>query len=274
MSYDPPPPPPPSGGAPPPPPPGDLPPPPPPGGGYGGGYGGPPGGGYGGPPSPGPYGAPQPVGWDLGQAYSFGWNGFTKNVGPLIGAAAIFLVVSGVIAGIGTGVRLSLGSGFVPYLAGTGVQVALSLGIQAVLNGLLIQAALPVADGARFEFSRFTDFARVGPILVAGVLVGLVTLVGTLVCILPGIVAGFLLMYTPYFLVDQKMEPVAAMKASVELCRQNLGNTLVWWLLSTLTLLAGACLCGVGVLATLPITLLGTVYTYRTLQGRAVVMPS
>ena len=45
------------------------------------------------PPSgayPPPYGPPQPTGPDIGQAFSYGWNAFTRNAGPFVIAALIY----------------------------------------------------------------------------------------------------------------------------------------------------------------------------------------
>ena len=89
--------------------------------------------------------------------------------------------------------------------------------------------------------------------------------------LLPGIVAGFLLSYTMYFVVDRDLEPMAAVKASFELTRNNLGNTLVWYIVGGIVAFAGFIACGVGALVSLPVVLLGTAYTYRTLTGGTVV---
>lgn len=262
----PPPPPPPSyGGATPPPPSyGDAAPPPPP-----------PGGGFPPPPAPGAYGAPAPgSGWDLGTAFSFGWNGFTKNAGTVIGAMVLGFILTAVLGGIGFGLSRAFSGSLVGSLLGNGLQFGLSSVATAILGGQFARAALPVADGQKFEFSRFTDFSGIGNIAVVGLLVGLITAVGTVLCILPGIAAGFLLSYAVYFVVDQNMAPVDALKASFEFCRANLGSTLVWWILSSIVAFLGLCLCGVGYLVTAPIALFGTVYTFRVLQGRPVAMPS
>ena len=300
-TFDPPPPPPPppgsgsDGGTPPPPPPppppygggpgGSAPPPPPPpppGGEYGApadgaGY-----GGYGGygtpPPAPGGYGmpgAPMPnPGWSLGDAFSFGFKAFGANAGPAIGAAALGLVLTFVLGGLGYVVQSALGRGLVASFAGNGIQIAVSTLVTAVLAGQFARAALPVADGGRFEFSRFADLSDLGGVIVVGLLVAAITFVGTLLCILPGIAASYLLSYSIYFVVDQRMAPGDAIQASFAFCRANLGSTLVWWILSSIFTLIGLCLCGVGYLVTAPVALFGTVYTYRKLHGRPVVQPA
>ena len=195
-------------------------------------------------------------------------------VGPVIGAFLLCIVIYGVLVGAGTVLRLAVGDSLVAQLIGQGLSIGFYTVAGAIVGGLFAQAALPVADGQKFDFSRFTDFSQAGNLAVVGLISGAITLVGTILCVVPGIIAGFLLSYAAYFVIDQKLAPVEAIKASVQLCRDNLGATIVWWLLSSIVAGLGICLCGVGVLVTAPIALFGTVYTYRVLQGRQVVMPS
>lgn len=268
MSQTPPPPPPPYGGEPTPPSYGSTPPPPPP---PPGGYGTPPGG-YGPPPgAPGGYGAP-PSGWDAGSALSFGWKGFTGNVGPVLLAGLVALLLTGVVSVIGIVLSLAAPQSFVGQLPFIGLRTALTFLASSIVAAQFARAALPVADGQPFTLERFFDFSRLGPIIVASLLVSVVVLIGTALCILPGLIAAYLLSYTTYFVVDQHLEPVEALKASFNLCKDNLGPTLLWFVLGYVLVLVGVCLCGVGLIATLPISLFGTVYTYRTLTGRPPVV--
>lgn len=269
MSQTPPPPPPPYGGEPTPPSYGSTPPPPPPP--PSGGYGTPPGG-FGPPPgAPGGYGAP-PSGWDAGTAVSFGWKGFTSNVGPVLLAGLVALVVTVVLSGIGT-LIVALGpSSLLGSLPFRGIQTGLTFLASSIITAQFARAALPVADGQPFTLERFFDLSRLGPILVAALLVAAAVLVGTVLCFLPGLIAAFLLSYTTYFVVDQGLAPVEALKASFNLCKDNLGPTLLWFVISYVLVLAGVCLCGVGLIVALPVSLFGTVYTYRTLTGRPPVV--
>jgi uncharacterized membrane protein len=61
-----------------------------------------------------------------------------------------------------------------------------------------------------------------------------------------------------------------AIKASYELVTKNLGDTIVWYLLSGLTIIAGAILCGVGLLVAVPVVLGGAAYTFRRLNNEPV----
>ena len=96
------------------------------------------------------------------------------------------------------------------------------------------------------------------------------TFVGTILCYLPGLVVGFFTSYSLYFVMDKGLAPIEAIKASVNLVKDNLGTTIVWYIVGGLVAGAGAIACGVGLLVTIPIFLLGTAYTYKHLTGQPV----
>jgi uncharacterized membrane protein len=60
-------------------------------------------------------------------------------------------------------------------------------------------------------------------------------------------------------------------KASIATTRSNIGGSLLSALVQYVVVLIGELLCGVGLIAALPITLLIQVYTYRKLSGGQVV---
>lgn len=295
MSSTPPPPP------PPPPPPGEPPmgggadgppppPPPPPGGpgGYGpGGYG--PGGGAPGSGGQPAYGGPPAPAYSVGDALSFGWAKFQANVGPIVLSAVVLLVGVGAVAVLGSLVTGALagdvecgvndegryvcdgGTGFVAGLVIQALLTAVVLVVFQIIAAGLIRAALKVTDGGSWEFSEVLRTDKIGKVVVTALIVGAITFVGTLLCYFPGLVAGFMLSYSLYFVVDRDLEPMAAVKASFELTKNNLGNTLVWYIVGAIVAFAGFLACGIGALVSLPVVLLGTAYTYRTLTGGAVV---
>lgn len=279
---------------PPPPPPGDQSgggsygaPPPPPGGG-GPGYGGP---GYGGPGygEQGGYGGPPAPAYSVGDALSFGWAKFQANVGQILLSALVLVVGVGVVFGIAFGLAgLVTGDsectfnqdgefvcdGGTSFIAGLVIQAVLTAVMMVVFQIIaagLIRASLTVTDGGSWQFSDVVRTDKLGKVVVASLIVAGITFVGTLLCYFPGLIAGFLLSYTLYFVVDRDLEPLAAVKASFEFVKANLANTLVWYIVGAIVAFAGFLACGVGALVSLPVVLLGTAYTYRTLTGGTVV---
>ncbi len=273
---------------------------PPPAQGYGppaGSYPPPPAPGYGQQPPQDPYGQQpyaqqpyaQPAGYaassgtSVGDAFNWGWTKFTQNWVPMvlgvlayiavIGVVAIVLftvVVGGATASIDpvtgelrTGGAIGFGFGYLLILA---VIVLLMTFMQAGV----IRAALEVANGRRVEFATFFRFDDFGTVIVAALLVGIGTAVGTLLFVLPGIVFAFFAQFTLFFVIDKRLSPVDALKASFTLVNRNLGTIVLLYLGVLVANAVGSFLCYVGQLVSFPVGLLATTQVYRRAQGEVV----
>ncbi len=275
-----------SGNQPPPPPFGNEPPQPPQ----------PPGGGYGGPPQPpgGGYGG-APMGaqpWDVGTAVSWSWAKFQQNMGQMIIASLAIFIGAIVILGIGMflifGVlAASTECGYDEFgyytcdssgglgTIGSLVLMALTFGVffifAQVVGAGLIRASLGVTEGRPFKTSEVFKFTNLGPVIITALIIGAGIMVGYVLCIVPAIIFAFLTQYALYFLIDKNLSPMDSIKASVNLVKDNLGTTVIWYLVSALIIFVGELLCGVGLLVAIPVVLVGTAYTYKKLTGQAVV---
>ena len=264
-----PPPPPPGGYPPPPPPPGGYPPPPPP----------PPPGGYQPPPPPPGSGYPPPPfgydappstsGVDIGAALSWAWNKFQKNAGPLILVVLIAFAGIVVASGLGIAIRNALGNSLLAVLFGVAVADLLVFVVSGFLHIGVYNSALALADGRPVEPSKMFKTDYLANYLVAILLYGLLAAVGFLLCILPGIVVLYLGFLTPWYVLDQGMAPVDALKASYQTTTKNAG-LILFAIVTWLIYVAGAIACLVGLLVTVPLALLMVTYTYRRLTGRPV----
>lgn len=289
-------PPPPQSGYPPPPPPGGYPPPPPPQGGYPsppqGGYPPPPQGNY--PPDGYPVG-PQggypsanfgPGGYSVGDAFSWAWNKFSKNAVPLIVATlaygliiiAIQALTNALSAAVDPGDStnyMSDGSGFAfSYSVDSpaGVIVAfigwlVSLVVAAAVQSAYLGGVLDIADGREVSMGSFFRPRNIGAVIIAGLIVGVITTVGLLLCVIPGLIASIMLMFTVVSLIDRNIAPLDAVKTSFNISRTHFGNVVLAWLAMVVTVVVGALLCGVGLLVAAPVATLILVYTYRVLTG-------
>jgi uncharacterized membrane protein len=285
------------GGYPPPPQRGGYPPPPPPSG-YPpphqqGGYPPPPqgGGGYqqapGGYPPAGPtgYGGAQP--YSVGEAFSWAWNKFTKNAAPLIIATLVYglimvvlqVIVNLVQAAVSPGVSdyTSSGSGFSYSWSTTsmglgGILISIvgwfvSLIVGAAIQSGYISGVLDIANGQEVSVGSFFRPRNIGQVIIAGLIVGVITTIGFFLCIIPGVIASIMLIFTIVALLDRNLSPVDAVKTSFELSKANFGNVFVTWLAMVATAFVGALLCGVGLIVAVPVAALILVYAWRRLSG-------
>ena len=279
-------PPPPPGGYPPPPPPGGYPPPPVPGGGYEppqpGGFAPPHSGGF--PPSPQGY-PPQSPSYNVGDGLSWAWNKFTKNAVPLLVAALVLgLIVIGLQALINV-IQALVSPGDTSYVSDSngfsfsytatgpaGVLVAiigwfLSLIVTAAIQSAFLGGVLDIANGQEVSIGSFFRPRNIGNVIIAGLLVGIITTIGFVLCILPGLAASIFLMFTIIAVLDRNMSPVDGLKSSFQTGKANFGGVLLTWLAAIVLVLVGAVLCGVGLLVTVPVTALLLVYAYRVMNG-------
>jgi uncharacterized membrane protein len=139
-----------------------------------------------------------------------------------------------------------------------------------IVGAGLIRGALGITEGREFQVGEVFKTDKIGPIVVTALIVATATAVGYVLCYLPGIVIAFLTSYSLFFVIDKDLPPVEAIKASFELVKDNLGPTIIWYLVGGLIASAGAIVCGIGAIFTVPIALLGTAYTYKKLTNQAI----
>lgn len=253
-------------------------PPPPGGGGYGGGYGAPPPagppGGYGGPPQGGGYGAPPggpggygqpPAPFSIGNAFNYGWTKFQANVGQIV--LAVLAVFAVVLVMVLLMFVVSLADlGFFGFIL---TMLVLAVGIAAMFVAQvgIVRASLAITHGRPFTVQTIFDMSNVGQVLLMALIFAGVSLV---TCGLGGIVVGFFGQFALYFIVDKNMGAIDAIKASFTLVNNNLATMIIFYLAAYAAYVVGAFLCGIGLLVAIPVVLIATAYTYRTLQGEQV----
>jgi uncharacterized membrane protein len=256
---------------------GPTPPPPPYGDAYGGAASG--AGGYGAPPPADPYQQPGPGGkYSPTEAISFGWRHFTAGPWTLlvptlvVGIAVIIVafVVRAIVVGGMTDPSSSLGA----VLVAAAISSAITSLVTQILSAGLYKGGAAVADGRGFALGDLFEGWDKVQVLVAAVIIALLTLVGTLLCYFPALIVAYFTQFTLLFIVDKHMSATEAISASFRLCVNNLGSTILFWLLALVTIIVGAILCLVGLLVAVPIVLVALAYTFRRLQGEPVAQPA
>lgn len=287
-------PPPPPGWGYPPPPQGGYPPPPgaypPPGWGYPpppqGGWAPPPQGGWA-PPPPG-YGAPGPS-YSIGDALTWAWQKFARNAVPLLVATLVFgllLIVLNMLssqllqavspeASTVTEIGDSLLESTTRAISGAGIAaLILSSLVQIVVSGVVASAyyggLVDIANGQPVTVGSFFRPRNVVSVVIASLIVGILTGIGVVLCILPGLLVTVFTLFSTVAIVDRNLSPIDGIKASIDITKAHFGKVLLAWLMSVALLAVGALLCGVGLLVTAPLAYLFVVYTYRTLSGGSV----
>ncbi|MGI9602872.1 MAG: hypothetical protein ACR2QE_13385, partial [Acidimicrobiales bacterium] len=205
------------------------------------------------PGAPGPAPAGQGASIDIGKALSYGWNGFVQNIGTII---VLFLVIVGVQVVFNI-IGQSLSSdnvilGLIVYAIGWIVSLMISVG--------LIRAGLAIVAGQKPEVGMLFQGDHIGAYFLASLLVGLMTMVGLLLCVIPGLLVLFFTFFYGFFIVDKNMGPTDGISASYNLVKGNAGNLLGFMLVAIILLLVT---CGLAS----PIVWIAGTYVYKTLLG-------
>ena len=269
----PPPPPTPGAGYPPPPPPhgAGYPPPPPPG--APGGY---PAPGY--PGGPG-YGAAP---YSVGEAFSWAWNKFSKNWVPLVVSSLIYGVIVSVISGVMYALAFSMADSSETSYSSYGASASVEFGagsmavfligsLLLLLVGGAIASAytsgmLAIANGEPVEIGSFFKPRSVGSVILATLVIGIAVGIGSLLCILPGLVISLFATFAVIALLDRNLAPFDAISTSFNTVKNNLGPSALAWLVAGVIMAIGS-MCYVGLLVALPVAQLLLIFTWRRLTG-------
>ena len=232
-----------------------------------------------------------PAQFNIGEAVSWAWNKFTKNALALIVPVLVYAIVLGIFGAIAGVVPALLGQSTSTsytdsygntYGSGTMVTYgAASYAVMAVgyilifivaiyMAAALITGALDIADGKPVSIGSFFKPRNLGPVFLTALLVAVASGVGSL-CIIGGVIVGFITQFAIAFVVDRSLSPVDSIKASFATLKSNFGGALLSWLVQYAIVLVGAFVCGIGLLVAFPLALLIQVYTYRKLSGGQVV---
>jgi uncharacterized membrane protein len=224
---------------------------------------------------------------NIGEAFTWAWNKFSKNAVPLIVATLIYGVIVGVLYAIVYAVAMllapdpvtyydSYGSGFsASYSAGFGAAsiAVLALGglvlfvVIGAIQSAYLGALLDIANGQPVAIGSFFKPRNVGSVVLAAVIVGVLTSIGYALCVLPGLVVAIFTIFTTILIVDRNLSPIDAIKASIDIVKANFVQVLLAWLIIGVITTVGAIVCGIGLIVALPVAALFLVYTYRKLSG-------
>ncbi|MEI6251263.1 MAG: hypothetical protein WCP30_00460 [Mycobacteriaceae bacterium] len=225
----------------------------------------------------------------MGEALSWAWQKFSKNAVPLIVATLIFGVISILVGVLGnvvlqavspetitayesggnlveTTTRSITGGGFLVAALST----ILSIVVGGVISASYYPGLLDIADGKPVSIGSFFRPRNVAAVTVAALLIGVATYIGTMLCIIPGLIVTVFALFAEFAIIDRNLSAIDGIKASIAITKANFGQTALAWLISLCLIVFGALLCGVGLLVAAPVASLFLVYTYRKLSGAPV----
>jgi uncharacterized membrane protein len=221
--------------------------------------------------------------WDIGTVLATAWERFKEHAAGVL----IPLIVAGVIAFVVSMVG-NVANQLAGLLAQTGVDevvvIALSILVQlffGVINFLvgtwfLLGKTKVYLKAARGTEPEVGDLFDVGPLYVSALLVGLI-----LVALwIGGFFFTFFLLWIPliiaalgfwmykFLLVDQELGPVECLQESWRITKGEKLDLFLWWLVTFAINIVGALCCLVGLIVTVPVTMIGTALIYDNLVAQ------
>jgi uncharacterized membrane protein len=197
--------------------------------------------------------------FSIGEALSFGWKSVTANLGLFLGIMVVWALLVYVPSAITNTYK---DKSFILYALTFIVASAISL----VVHMGLIKVMLDFHDGHRPGipelFSCTGLFVRYA---VASSFYNLIAAAGLLLLIVPGIIWMVQFGFYGYFIVDKTCGPIEALKKSAAITKGSRWDIFLFGLLFFGINILGILALFVGLLVTMPVTMLAAAFIYRKL---------
>jgi hypothetical protein len=208
-------------------------------------------------------------------AIGYGFSKFKDNAGAFIVlallavGASIAISIVGSIVSDGASIIAFDSEGFEFSL------VAFLFNLLAQLVGTLftaaaIRGALDAVEGREVNVGdMFQRWDKV-QVVIAAIIISILSSIGFVLCVLPGVFVVFATWFTSFFIVDRGLDAISALRSSFRFTMDHFGALALLALLCVLCLVAGAIACLVGLLVAYPTVMIASAYSFKRLQDQPV----
>jgi uncharacterized membrane protein len=200
---------------------------------------------------------------DIQECIKFGWRTFKARPWFFIGAVALVSVISIILKIPESSLPDDQKLSFLAFAYGL-LSMAVSILVDFAFKSLALTAHDNVGSARLASLWRGD---RVLPFIGASILVGIIVIVGLILLVIPGVIAAVALVFATFLVLDKNMSPIEALKESMRITkgrRLSIAGLLI--VLGLLNIL-GFLLLAVGLLVTVPVSLIALVHAYRTLSA-------
>lgn len=209
--------------------------------------------------------------FSISEALRSGWETFKKRPFLIIGA----FLVTGMVNVIFQSVFGPDESAEVPNIPLVVLFVLIGIMIGTLMEIGMTTFSLKAHDS--IDTLVFKDIWNPKPFvkyLLAKVFTTIIILVGFLLLIVPGVIVSLGLMFSLYLVIDKDRGPIEAVKESWRITKGHKGRLLLFGLALAGINILGFLALIVGLLVTVPVSMLASVYVYRKLeQANAAATP-
>ncbi len=191
----------------------------------------------------------------------FGWETFKKRPWFLIGATALVLII---LWGMSSLSRGMMGTSAYPLIELA--TIALSVLVDMGMVAFFLKAHDDVAS------LKLNDLWHPRPYwsyLAAVFLIGISTIIGFLLLVIPGIFLMLMWIFVKLLIIDRDLGPISAMKESARLTKGSRLELLLLVVFAIAINIVGAIFLLVGLFVTVPVSVIAAAHAYRTLSRKA-----
>lgn len=188
-----------------------------------------------------------------------GFKLFKENLVAFLKLGAILLILN-IISGMLTGGEANRSPFMVILsLVISGVSILIQIGMTKII--------LDIHDGKKLNleylYKLYPLFVRY---LGASIIYGVAVVIGLILLIIPGIIIAIKFQFYSFLIVDKNEGIIDSLKKSAKLTEGHMMNLFILGVLLIIINLVGAMLLGLGLLVTIPTSVMAMVYVYRKLS--------
>lgn len=200
--------------------------------------------------------------FSFGDAFKAGWRVFREHWIFFVGSCVIIFLISGIFSGLSQ-------ETYKDIEPTSGILAFIGLFFRVWLNFNLLVITIRIFDGVKPEWSDlFVWREETIPYIGASILYVLITLLGVLFFIVPGIYFSVKYGFYGFLIADKKTGAFDALKASGQMTDGVKLLLIGFGFASTGVVVLGALAFGVGLLIALPVVSLALIAVYRSLYDQ------
>lgn len=138
--------------------------------------------------------------------------------------------------------------------------------VSTVINMGIIKISLKIHDNEKIKSDDLiASYPLFLTFMIASIISSLLIFFGLIAFLIPGIILAIKFFFVDYLIVDKKLGPIESLKKSWQITKGNKWNLFLFiLLLAFINILGFICLI-IGLLITIPTTLMATAFVYRKL---------
>lgn len=193
---------------------------------------------------------------DSGKAIKIGWEETKKNFWPIVGIFALNTIIPIIIQNIGKS------DGHQAPL-----MMFLSFIITCVMGAGIRRISLNILEKKSISVSLlYSEYRFAFPIFISTLISSILTVIGLLLFLIPGIIIGLRLSMSNYEIVEKDLSGIEGLKSSWKLTEGHTWNLFFFALYRIGVMFLGVLALGFGVFVAIPVSAIATAHIYKTLN--------